>query len=226
MTSQPGRSRRKAAPPSSRASRPAGADPAPRQPPTNRSAAQPPDVTRSKPATGGVTITPGIVVLTVGAVLILLAFTVLPWFGSDPGLSSLAKGHWHFADVHNVIAQLKSQLKAEGLEGYATFGLADVLFGWRGWLLFAAAVGLGALAVSQLGARHWYLRWLAAVVAFTGAAVSLFGLNLFTLEGNPPKSAKPPSFREYVSHSGLGAWSAMLGFLLIVIAVFLPRRNA
>lgn len=169
-------------------------------------------------------VTPGGVLLALGALLILLAFTVLPWFGSTPGLSSLTAGHWHFFDVQHVIDQLKRQVDAAGLHGYVTFGVADVYFSWRGWLLFLAAVGFGALAVSSFGTRHWYARWLAAVIAFAGAVTSLFALNLISFEGNAPNNANAPSFRDFVAHSGMGAWAAMLGFLLIVIAVFLPRR--
>ncbi len=107
-----------------------------------------------------------------------------------------------------------------------SFGIAEFYFGWLGWGLFIAAVGCGALAVSRVGARHWYLRWLACVIAVAGAAFSVGALKLVTLEGDADiPGVDAPSYAQYLRHSGLGVWAAILGFLLIAIAAFLPRRE-
>jgi hypothetical protein len=225
MTSQPGRSRKKAAPPTARANRAAGTERRAQQSPAKQPAADPPSPARSRPALGGVTITPGIVLLGIGAFLILLAFSVLDWFRDGPGFFAGAGDNSTFGDLHNLIALRKQQAAASALERHVSFGVSEHYFGWLGWLLFLAAVGLGAVAVSRFGARHWYVRWLASVVAVAGGATSLFALNLITFEGNAQNNADAPTFSEYFAHSGLGVWAAMLGFVLIAIAVFLPRRD-
>ena len=172
------------------------------------------------------TLTAGVVVLAVGAFLILLAFSVLGWFRDGPGFFSGAGDHSTFGDLHKVIAVRKDQADASALGKHVSFGISEFYFGWLGWLLFLAAVGLGAVAVSRFGARHWYARWLACVVAVAGGAFSLLALNIITFEGNATNNADAPAFSDYFAQSGLGAWAAMLGFVLIGIAVFLPRRDA
>jgi hypothetical protein len=217
MSSQPGRSRRKARPPApgSRNRNPAT------QPPAS---SDQPD--RDETSAGGFTFTPGIVVLGIGAFLILLAFSVLAWFRNGPGFFSGASDNSRFGDLHKLIARYKAQTDTDLLRGRVSFGFSEFYFGWLGWLLFLAAVGFGALAVSRFGARHWYVRWFACVVAVGGAALSLVALNLITFEGNAENNANAPSFGDYFAHSGLAAWAAILGFVLIAIAVFLPRRDA
>ncbi len=214
MTSQPGRSRRKAGPPSSRNRKPAADRPAP----TDQSAPE-------QSSAAGLTVTPGIIVLSIGAFLVLLAFSVLDWFRNGPGFFSGASDNSRFGDLHKLIAGYKAQTDVAPLRGHVSFGFSEFYFGWLGWVVFLAAVGLGALAVSRFGARHWYARWLASVVAFAGAAMSLMALNLISFEGNATNNANAPAFGDYFAHSGFGAWAAILGFLVIAIAVFLPRRD-
>jgi hypothetical protein len=216
MSSQPGRSRRKArppGPPSSRNRKPAAEPSAPTEQPTS-----------ADTSGGGFTVTPGIVVLGIGAFLILLAFSVLAWFRDGPGFFSGASDNSRFGDLHKLIAHYKQE--SASIRGHVSFGIAEIYFGWFGWLLFLGAVGCGALAVSRVGARRWYLRWLACVVAVAGAVFTVGALKLITFEGNVRiPGVDAPSYTQYLRNSGFGVWAAIVGFVLIAIAVFLPRRD-
>jgi hypothetical protein len=164
-------------------------------------------------------------VLAIGALLILLAFSVLAWFRNGPGFFSGAANNSTFGDLHQLIGQYERQ--SASISGHVSFGIAEYYFGWLGWLLLLAAVGLGGVAVSRFGARHWYARWLACVIAVAGAALTLGALKLITFEGSADvPGVDAPTYTEYLKHSGLGVWAAVLGFVLIAIAVFLPRRDA
>jgi hypothetical protein len=107
-----------------------------------------------------------------------------------------------------------------------SFGASDIYFGWLGWLLFVAAVAAGAVAVSRIGARHWSVRWLAAVIAAFGIGFTFLALNLITFEKNAANNANAPTYRDFLGHSGLGAWATIAGFALIVIGALVPRHDA
>jgi hypothetical protein len=111
------------------------------------------------------------------------------------------------------------------LSGHVSFGASEPYFSWLGWMLLAAAVVLGALAVSRIGGRHWWVRWLSAVVGATGASVTFLALNLIVFEKNSPNNANAPTYSEFLGHSGPGAWAAIGGFVLIIVGVLFPRGD-
>ena len=154
-----------------------------------------------------------------GAILILLAFTVLDWF--QPGFFGNG-GDASFSGVHHALDATKRQAAAEGISSHVSYGGSDLYFSWLGWVLLVAAVVAAGLSVSEFGESIWGLRWLAAVVAMTGVALTFLALNFVTFEGNAPNNANAPSYGDYVSHASLGAWSAIAGFLLILIGCFAP----
>lgn len=164
-------------------------------------------------------LSPGTVLVGVGAVLILLAFTVLDWF--EAGFFGNG-GDATFRGVHDALDATKRKAAADGVSGHISYGGSDLYFSWLGWVLLVAAVAAAGLALSQFGSSIWGLRWLAAVVAMTGVGLTFLALNLVTFEGNASNNANAPSYGDYVSHSSLGAWSAIAGFLLILVGCFAP----
>ena len=167
----------------------------------------------------------GATLLAIGAVLILAAFTVLNWFRDGSGFFAGAGSHSTFGDLNDLIASTRRAAAEQGISSHVSFGASAVYFGWLGWLLFLAAVVLTGLAVSRVGARRWFVKWLAAVVAAAGVGVSFLALNLVTFEGNAANNANAPSYGEFLGHSGLGAWAAIAGFVLIIVAALGPARG-
>jgi hypothetical protein len=163
--------------------------------------------------------------LALGAVLILAAFSIFEWFRSGSGFFAGAGAHTTFAEVHHTLEHAKAQVDANGLSGHVTFGASEPYFSWLGWLLFVASLGIGALAVSRFGGRHWSVRWLAAVVAASGVASTFLALNLIVFEDNAPNNANAPTYGEFLAQSGPGAWAAIAGFVLIIVGALVPRGD-
>ena len=167
----------------------------------------------------------GACLVALGAALILAAFTIFNWFRSDTGFFGGAGTHTTFSQVHDTIEHYKALAAAQGLSTHVSFATSGPYFSWLGWLLFVLALGTGALAVSRLGGRHWSLRWLASVVAATGVGFTFLALNLVVFEGNAPNNANAPSYGDFLAHSGLGAWAAIAGFVLMIVGALVPRRG-
>jgi hypothetical protein len=167
---------------------------------------------------------PGAVFVATGTVLVLAAFTVLQWFRDGAGFFAGAGSNTTFGDLGDVLDLRRAQFARKGLSKYVSFGASQPYFAWFGWTLLLAAVLAGGLAVSRFG-RRWILRWFGAVVAVTGIAVTLLALNLVTVEGNAPNNADLPNYGQYIAHAGLGAWAALVGFLLIAVGALLPHRD-
>jgi hypothetical protein len=156
-------------------------------------------------------------------VLVLSALTLLNWFRSGPGFFSGAGSHSTFSDVHDLLQGYTHQLASQGLSSHVSFGASRSYFGWLGWLLLLAAGACGALAVSSFGGAHFVVRWLGAVVAATGFAVTLLAINLITFEGNAPNNADAPSYGDYLSNSGLGTWCALAGYVFVLVGCLVSR---
>jgi hypothetical protein len=167
----------------------------------------------------------GSVLVAVGGLLVLVADTVLNWFREGSGFFGGAGSHSTFADLHNLLEQRAHQISAAGVSRFFSFGISRDYFGWLGWLLLAAAVGFGALAVSSFGGAHFTARWFGAVVAATGIGLTLLALNLIVVEANARKANLPASYGDYFSQSGLGAWCAVAGYLVVLVGCLIPRRN-
>jgi hypothetical protein len=167
-------------------------------------------------------LSPGKILIGAGTILILLAFTVLDWFQANFFGNS---GDSTFRAVHDAIDATKREAATAGISSHVSYGASDLYFSWLGWVLLVCAVAAGSLAVSAFGASIWGLRWLAAVVAMTGIALTFLALNLVTFEGNAPNNANAPTYGSYLSHSSLGAWSAVAGFLAILVGCFLPNTR-
>lgn len=163
--------------------------------------------------------------VALGAALILAGFSVLDWFRSGAGFFAGAGSSSTFAEVRDTLAHTKQQVDAQGLSGHVTFGASYVYFEWLGWVLLVIALGTGAVAVSRFGGRHWSVRFLAAVAAAAGVGVTVLALDLITFERNAPNNANAPTYGDFLRHSGLGAWAAVAGFLLILVGDLLPRRG-
>jgi len=167
----------------------------------------------------------GSTLVVVGCVLILSALILLNWFREGSGFFGGAGSHSTFSDLHDLLRSYTQQAASTGVSSHVSFGASRSYFGWLGWLLFLAAGGCGALAVASVGASHFVLRFLGAVVAATGFAVTLLAINLITFEGNAPNNANAPSYGDYFANSGPGTWCALAGYLFVLVGCLVPRGD-
>ncbi|MGH8860277.1 MAG: hypothetical protein ACRDVG_03410 [Jatrophihabitantaceae bacterium] len=165
------------------------------------------------------------VILGVALVLLLAAYSVLPWFRDGAGFFAGASGHSTFGNVHDLLESTQRNANAAHLGARISFGGSKPFFGWLGWLFLLACAAAGAVAVSRQG-RHFAIRWLGAVLGASGAAFAFLALNLVTFEGNAPNNANAPDYGDYIAHSSLGAWAAIVGYLGVTVACLLRRSES
>lgn len=173
---------------------------------------------------------PGAVLAIVGAILVLLSFTALKWFHKDLGSSGTSDSK--FSKLHDAVDQLDKLKGSDPLGKYVDLGISHLYYGWLGWALFAVGIVLALLAVSPIGPGSGALRALGVLVGVVGAAASVWAIDVFRFTGPLARQFKEqtgksfPSFGTYLSHSWLGAWAAVLGFLLIAAGAALGPARA
>ena len=172
------------------------------------------------------------VLVVLGAAALLLAFTVLNWFRSDSDDASFfddAGDDSTFGKLSKGFAKTRNGVPARYRDDLS-FGVSDQYFGWLGWTLLAAAVVLAVLAILPLASGSAPLRVLAVLVSLAGIVLTAWALRLIAVSGDLEKTIstsanKFPSYGDYLKHSSFGAWAAVLGFALLIVAVLLPRRR-
>jgi hypothetical protein len=167
---------------------------------------------------------PGAALVVIGAILGVLAFTVLGWFRNKVGdVGSSSKST--FSKVHDALDNAQNQAKELHVSKYLHFGISPTYFSWLAWVLLAAAVVLGLLAVSSAGTGA--VRGLAVLVGLAGAGLTIWALDLVEFDrGLPGEPSNLPGFTDYIKHSGFGAWAAVAAFLLITIGAAIGPRRA
>jgi hypothetical protein len=182
--------------------------------------------TYAPPVRRPVSIT-GAVLVVIGAVGIGLAFTVLNWYHSDKGeFAKPAKTISTFSNIHKTITTFHDGLSTAAAKD-VSFGVSNLYFAWLGWLLFAAAVVFGLLAISQIGNSAPVVKLIAALVAAAGVGITAWAIYLVSISG--PLRSQPGNDTEdylgYLKQTSFGAWAAGAGFLLILIGSLIPARR-
>jgi len=154
---------------------------------------------------------PGVIAALAGAVLGVLAFTVLNWFdGSDDS---------HFGDVRDVLKLLHAVS--------ADRGTSYLYFNWLAWVLLAVAV-VAAIAANLATPIATPLKIFGALVGLAGIAVTFIAIDFV---GHIPPGADtgdaPRSYTDYLKHSRVAFYFAIAAFLLTTIAALIaPRRES
>lgn len=173
----------------------------------------------------------GVVVIAAGAVLGILAFTVLDWFRSN-GDSFGAGPPLAFGDMPHRIDYLRSEFATLGGARYLHFGVSPLYFGWLAWVLLAAAVALAVAAVAPLGRTAAIARIVAAVVALLGLGSTLWAIDYLSYDAAFASRARAagdqvPTLGLFLRHSSVGAWAALAAFLLVGAGALIgPRRHS
>jgi hypothetical protein len=134
----------------------------------------------------------GSLIAAVGAVLVVLSFTVLDWFtrGAEPNS--------HFSQIHRVLDR----------EGSLAAGTAKLYFSWLGWALLVAVV-VFALLANLPSPLTTAFRVIGALGAVAAIAVTFVAIKLVSAP------AGAPSYSEYLKHTRIGFYVAIVGFLLV-----------
>ncbi len=145
----------------------------------------------------------GLALVGTGVVVLVIAFTALPWFAQFPGAG-------RFVDVHDFLGAQPR-----------TAGLAVQYFAWLGPLLavasaaVAAAANLPTLALPEIASGS--LAGLGAALAGASIAVTFLAIHL--------RSSSFPVYWIYLTHARAGFYLALVGCLLIGAGSLLaPRR--
>ena len=169
--------------------------------------------------------------VVIGAVLLVLGFTVLNWFRSDYSTFGGGGTGSHFSGVHHRLDLAQRAFgQVPQFSKYIHLGIAPTYFSWLGWVLLVAAIVLGLAAVAPLGAASAPARILGVVVALAGIGLTLWALDLLRIDGPIAQRLAPdqniPSYFDYIKHTSFGAWAALAGFLLIAIGALIgPGRT-
>ncbi len=172
----------------------------------------------------------GGVLAVLGALLVVLAFTALNWFRKDSGSAFNSGTRSRFSDIHHVIDKVSQQINGSGVSDQVHVGLSKLYFGWLGWVLLIVAVMLALLANLPLGAASVVFRVLGAVVALAGIGATLWSLEFVRVDDTLRTSIEAsgvsvPDFGYYLGHTSFGAWAALAGFLLLLLASLVGPRT-
>jgi hypothetical protein len=141
----------------------------------------------------------GTVIAAVGAVLVVLSFTVLDWLtrGSEPDS--------HFRTIRRVLSR----------DAVPAAGPAKLYFSWLGWALLVAVVVFALLANLPSPLTNAF-RVIGALGAAAAIAVTFVAIKL----------ADGPAYSEYLKHARIGFYVAVGGFLLVGIGALVgPARE-
>ncbi|GAB2461552.1 hypothetical protein [Jatrophihabitans fulvus] len=162
-----------------------------------------------------------------GALLGMLALTALPWFRSDFG-GILTNGSGPSA-LRSTLAYYSD--REDRLGGFVDVGVSKPFFGWLGILVLAAAVLAAVFAAgSDAGARAGRVgSSVSAVLALAGVVLTLNALYLIGFDPlrAPKAGIRPstPTYGDYLSSSGVGAWAMVLAFLAIGVGALVAAGS-
>lgn len=144
----------------------------------------------------------GAAISLVGAVLLVLSFTVVNWYSG---------GQSHFSDVHRLVQDL----------GSLATGPARLYFGWLAWVLAIVAVVAALVAAAPVVGGP--LRVVAPIVAAAGIVVTFFAVQ-FVRSGLDP-GHEYDGYGSFLRNARVGFWFAVAGFLLVGLGALLGPRN-
>ncbi|HEY8301562.1 MAG TPA: hypothetical protein VIG48_06670 [Jatrophihabitans sp.] len=174
----------------------------------------------------------GLVFAVIAAVLGILSLFVFGWYRKN--YSSVSGGAHtstssKFHNVHDVLTQLQNAIDAHpGADKLIHLGVAPIYFSWLGYLLILAAVALAIIASLPTGGLVMLFKVLTAIVSLAGIAITLWAINLFSLEPaarSQVTGGTPTSYGAWLKHTSFGAWAMGLAFLLCLIAALIPPKR-
>lgn len=149
----------------------------------------------------------GATVAVLGAVLLVVAFTVVDWFthATDDGPS-------HFSDIHNLVKRLEHVNAANSV--------SSAYFSWLGWVLLGVAV-LAAILACAPGSTSTPFKVIGVLAALAGIVLTFVAIDIVK-----SGTSGAPSYSDYLKHSRLGFYLAIAGFVLAGVGALIgPRKT-
>jgi hypothetical protein len=134
-----------------------------------------------------------------GALLVILAFTALDWYGDGGVSGSKSK----FSDIHKTL----------DLVGGFAQGPAKLYFSWLGWALLAAAAVTALLAA--LPTVGMPFRVFGAAAAVAGIVATFLAIQLLKNSDAVPRSYR--GYSTWLKHARIGFYVAVAGFVLMAV---------
>jgi hypothetical protein len=173
-----------------------------------------------------------LVMTATGALLVLVAFLLPDWFrntGSGTVLSNIGDQST-FREISDAYDKIKGQIRAAGGGAFLKdlhFGIGPTYFGWLAWVLLAVTVLFAVVAALPTSAATAF-RWLGAGIAIVAIALTFWAIYLISVTGQlRTQIGGSPRYSDFLSHTAVGFYLAVGGFLLIAIGALIgPRRRA
>lgn len=141
----------------------------------------------------------------IGAVLIVIAFTVTNWFDGS--------GKSHFTQMHDAVKVAN--------QSHAAFGISYVYFSWLAWVLLAVTVVAGLVGNLPTSASA-ALRVLGLLAALAGIAATFLAIKLLHNGSFQQNQGAPATYGDYLKHASVAFYLAVGGFLLAAIGSLIP----
>jgi hypothetical protein len=152
----------------------------------------------------------GAAIAALGAVLLIIAFTVTNWYDGKNGNS-------HFGDLHKALTQLDKSNRANSL--------AVIYFGWLAWVLLAVGV-IAAVLANLPSPLSGVMRGVGALIGLAGAGLTLGAIKLTKDASAAAASGSLADYGDYIKHSSVAFWLAIAGFVIIAVGSLIgPRRS-
>lgn len=150
----------------------------------------------------------GAVLTGLGALLVVLAFTALDWYGKN-GLSGSQS---RFSDIHKALDQIGDFAQSP----------AKLYFGWLGWVLLAAAAVTALIAA--LPTVGMPFRVLGVLVAIAAVVLTFLSIQLVKNDQAVEKAFR--GYGAWLKHGRLGFYTAIAGFVLMGVGAAIgPSRT-
>ena len=164
----------------------------------------------------------GLTLIGVGALLGVLAFTVLDWFHGTLGVLDGSRSK--VGDIGDLLDQLVVTRHQLDDHDAIHLGLSQYYYSWLAWVLIAAAVVVAVVAALPTS-EGGQVRVLGVLLAVLGVVATLWAIDVYR-PAHDAGVSRGPSFKDFLDHTSIGAWCAIAAFVLIGAGALLgPRRT-
>lgn len=149
----------------------------------------------------------GVMLPMLGAVALIVAYTVLDWYRHDAG-----DGPSHLSDVRAALNELDAL--------HAANGVASAYFGWLAWVLLVL-VAVCAILANLPGAGATLLRALAIAGAVAGIVLTFLAIELTA----GARVREPIGYGDYLGQARLGFYLTLAGYALMAGGALIGVRR-
>ena len=162
-----------------------------------------------------------------GLISLILAFTTFSWYRQGGGsiFDNFLRDST-FSHIHRTV-DVYSAANESG--PYVSLGVTKVYYDWLAWTLFAVCAAAGLLATLPLRHGSSVARLVGSAIGVVGFGLTLWAVRLFGYHNTDLQDyfgAPSPSYGSWLAQMNIGAYGALLGFVLVTIGSILGLRGA